>query len=326
MVLVLNAVLPVFLLAALGYFLFRIGFITRDISVGLNQLVYWVGLPSLLFHKISRQQLEWSSVSDVLSAFFLALAGTVLLAYVISWFLRIDAKSLGAFVQAAYRGNLGFIGLPIVLYSFSQGDIERSEAIAAISLAPCAIAFNIIAVALMIAHQPKTPAKRPRFLFFFLTNPLIVGGVLGVTAASLELDLPLFVDRSFEGLSNMSVPVALLGLGASLGFFGIKEFKRDLVVAIFGTTLLKILVSPLLGVVMSVFLVLDFVEARIVVIYLATPTAIASNVIVGQFGGDEKLAASSIVSATLGSILFLPLALWITGEQTWGKLLQLAGH
>ena len=320
MSLVMDAVLPVFILAGLGYFLFRIGFIKAELSRGLNQLVYWVGLPSLLFHKISHQDLNWSSVGNVLSGFFAALILTIILAYVAAILLKIDGNSFGAFIQASYRGNLGFIGLPIVLYSVTEATWERSSSLAALALAPCAIAFNVIAVLVMIRHQPRDREQRPQYLFFFFTNPLIIGGLLGILAALFHWKIPLAVDRSLEGLSNMSVPVALLGLGSSMGAFGIQGLDREFLTAASGATFLKVLVSPFLGVVCSLLLGLDFVEARIVTVYLAAPTAIASHVIVGQFRGDEKLAASATVSATVVSIFFLPIALWVTKEETWTVL------
>lgn len=320
MILVFNAVLPVFLLAALGFWLYRIGFISTEISTGLNKLVYWVGLPSLLFHKISRQHLDWGSVGDVLLAFFSALIVTILLAYLATFWLRVRSDSVGAFVQAAYRGNLGFIGLPIVLYSVSAETMERSQAIAAIALAPCAIVFNLVAVFLMIIHQPERDGARPRILLSMVTNPLIIGGAAGVLVAFLQMPVPLFLGRSFEGLSNMSVPVALIGLGSSFGAYGWEEIDRRFVLAASGSTILKVVISPLLGILFALGFQLDAVEARIVVVYLATPTAIASQVIVGQFGGDEKLAGSAIVVATLASILFLPVALWLTQEPVWSSL------
>ena len=316
----LDAVIPVFLLAGLGYLLHRIGFIKAEFSRGLNQLVYWIGLPSLLFHKIAHQQLNWSSVAHVLGAFFLALIFTIFLSYLLARLWKIDDRSAGAFVQASYRGNLGFIGLPIVLYSATPATVERASSLAALSLAPCAIAFNIIAVLIMIRHQPDSSEYRPRYFHSLFSNPLIIGGLLGIFAALFQWQIPTAVDRSIEGLSNMSVPIALLGLGSSIGVFGFREIDREFLMAALGATLLKILFSPLLGVFCALLMGLDFVEARIVAVFLATPTAIASHVIVGQFRGDEKLAASSIMTATIGSVFFIPLALWITDESIWNAL------
>ena len=322
---VLNAVLPVFLLASLGYLLSRIGFIDAQFSRGLNRLVYWIGLPSLLYHKIAHQELDWSSTAAVLYSFFAALGATILVAYLVRYLIKVAPKSTGEFVQASYRGNLGYIGLPIVLYAVSESTLERTSSLAAITLAPCAIVFNIIAVVLMVVHQPDSHQQRRGYIFALITNPLIIGGTLGVLAAVFHVRLPLFVDRSIEGLSNMSVPIALLGLGSSFGVFGIQDVNRNFVLTAAATTVLKVLISPLLGIIFSLWFQLDFVEARIVTVYLASPTAIASHVIVGQFQGDEKLAASSIVTATLASLFVLPIALWVTSESMWNQMSSIVG-
>jgi predicted permease len=85
---------------------------------------------------------------------------------------------------------------------------------------------------------------------------------------------------------------------------------------------LKGLISPLLGLLSAILLGLDALEARIAIVYLATPTAIASFVLAGQFGSNEKLAATSIIVSTFVSIVSLPLGLWVTGDDVWQWLCQ----
>lgn len=324
MIAAFNAVLPVFLLMILGFYLFHIRLMTGEFATGLNRLVYWIGLPSLLFHKIATQTLDWGSVSNVLFAFFLALAATIMIAYVISYFQKMDDATTGSFVQAAYRGNLGFIGLPIVLYSATEATGSRMEALAAISMAPAAIAFNLIAVTVLLRHQPKSETKAPNLFLSMLKNPLIISGFLGIAVATWEIKLPTFLDRSFDELSKMAVPAALLGLGASFASFGFKSLNaKSLIRHTLICSILKGLVSPCLGLVASLILSLDALEARIVIVYLATPTAIASFVLAGQFGSNEKLAATSIIVSTFVSILSLPLGLWVTGNQVWDWLSQM---
>ncbi len=101
MIAAFNAVLPVFLLMVLGFFLFHIRLMTGEFAAHLNRLVYWIGLPSLLFREIATQTLDWGSVSNILLAFFLALSGTILIAYAISFFQKMDESTTGSFVQAA---------------------------------------------------------------------------------------------------------------------------------------------------------------------------------------------------------------------------------
>ena len=49
--LVVNSVLPVFLVIAVGLALDRAGMITEAVRGGLNRIAYWVCLPALLFYK-----------------------------------------------------------------------------------------------------------------------------------------------------------------------------------------------------------------------------------------------------------------------------------
>jgi predicted permease len=43
---------------------------------------------------------------------------------------------------------------------------------------------------------------------------------------------------------------------------------------------------------------------------------------VGHLGGDQQLAATSIVFATLASVVSLPLSLMITQPQSWQAILD----
>ena len=168
MIAAFNAVLPVFLLMVLGFFLFHIRLMTGEFSAHLNRLVYWIGLPSLLFREIATQTLDWGSVSNILLAFFLALSGTILIAYAISFFQKMDESTTGSFVQAAYRGNLGFIGLPIVLYSATQATQERMP-IRSLRLQwvlPRS-AFNLIdSKRSSSRHQPQNRIQNAQFAVF----------------------------------------------------------------------------------------------------------------------------------------------------------------
>lgn len=320
---IVDAVLPVFLMMALGFLFLRLGLLTAELATALNRLVYYVALPCLLFHKIGTQDLVWSAVGSVLAAFFLALLLTISLAYLTCRWKALDTTRIGTFVQASYRGNLGFIGLPIILFSSDQSTFNNAESLAAISLAPTAIAFNIIAVFVLTRCRPDQDPSHSRVLSRIATNPLILAGFLGVMAAISPITLPGFLERSLVGLSQMAIPLALLGLGASFAGFSRSSMKQgNLLTDSILCATLKTLISPGLGLLCAVFLGLDAVEARVVMIYLATPTAIASFVMVGHLGGDQQLAATSIVFATLASVVSLPLSLMITQPQSWQAILD----
>ena len=69
MVLVLNSVLPIFAVIALGSLLKRVGLIDDRFISASDRLVYYVFFPALLFWKIGKpataQSIDWSLVPAV---------------------------------------------------------------------------------------------------------------------------------------------------------------------------------------------------------------------------------------------------------------------
>ncbi len=78
----------------------RIGFLAAEFFRGMNRLVFWVGLPPLLFYKIATSTLAGG---QALRIFWGLLGGTALcvaVAYAASTLLGLRPGSRRAFVQA----------------------------------------------------------------------------------------------------------------------------------------------------------------------------------------------------------------------------------
>jgi len=71
----------------------------------------------------------------------------------------------------------------------------------------------------------------------------------------------------------------------------------------------KTLLSPLIGYGVARAMRLDPGETRVVLILMACPTAAISYTMVRQLGGDEAVAASSIVLSTLFSSIALSIVI-----------------
>ena len=56
---IINTLLPVFLIIALGALLRKTKFVSAEFVAGLNRLVYWVALPCLLFYKLATASYDY---------------------------------------------------------------------------------------------------------------------------------------------------------------------------------------------------------------------------------------------------------------------------
>lgn len=302
--LVLNTLAPVFLLIALGALLLRVKFVTAEFLREANRLTYWLGLPALLFSQLASAFRQVGGASRMFLVMLLATLAGVLVAYVAAYFLRVRSAAVGSFVQGAFRGNLAFIGLPIMFslppVALAGGLTPRSAAL--IIVAPTMVVYNVVAVVvLLLSHHRFGFAMIRPFLRQLATTPPLLGSVAGMVFALAGWRVPGPVDKALAALGEMALPLGLLGVGGALASVRLgAEWRLPLWAA-----LLKTVGTPALGCALGWGLGLPPPELKTVLILLACPTAVVSYTMALQLRGDEPIAAGAITLSTVTSLLAL---------------------
>lgn len=310
-----NVLLPIFAVVALGAVLQRARFLPERFFHDTNQLVYWVGIPAYLFYKSAEARLEGDAATRVILALAGGLAVSVAAGYLLGFVMRMPRGSISALVQGSYRGNLAYVGLPVVLLALAtRGErTPANEAVAVLAIAATVPLYNLTAVSVLVGGQ-ESGARQMRqrireLLLRLATNPLLLSCVAGLTVMALGWKLPTPVRETFKLVGDLATPLALLGIGASLTFRNLRVHWAG---ASVGATI-KLVISPLAGLALAVPLRLAGAELQMTLLFLATPTATASYVMAQQLGADDGLAANIIVLSTFLSLFALGLVLALTG-------------
>lgn len=300
----LTLLFPFFLTLALGAALERGGFFAPGFMAGVNKLTYWVGLPILVWVSLTQAEHGDAGTGRLLTGLVLGTLASLALAWAAARLLGIKAEGVGTWMQAAFRGNLTFVGLPIVL---TLPGIPRTAAV--LAMAPMLLLYNGAAVAMLLASR-RQEAHRMGVLIVreLVRNPIIVASLAGGLFYYCDWRVWAPVDQALTLVSRMAVPLALLCIGSALVTTPIRGNRR----AVFAAALFKTVISPLLGLAVSRLLSLDPGETRVVLLLMACPTAAISYTMVRQLGGDEAVAASAIVASTVLSAVVLPVILLVT--------------
>lgn len=302
---VINSLGPVFMLVVLGVILRQSGFLSLEFFRGMNQLTFWFALPALLFVKIAIAQPPGGEVLKVTGLMVVCILIMTGVGYAVHGLMRAEAPSRGAFVQAVMRGNLAFVGVPVVFFAV---DSDRLEQVALLSLGALVPVFNITALLVLMpgagvrsarGHLPITIGKR------IFSNPLVLACLAAAPFCLTGVGLPTLVVRGGQTLGQMALPLALLSIGASLSFARLKGRRQLAVLA----TILKVGLTPILGYFGARWLGLDAGLTLVVMIFCACPTAVTSYVMAEQMHGDEVLAGSTVVMTTLAAGLSLPIVI-----------------
>ena len=310
---ILTTLVPIFALVFLGMILRQVGFASDELFRGTNRLVYYVGVPAMLFYKIAQAHIEGDAI---IRLFAVLLGGTLIataVAYGVAWLIRLPWRSVGAFVQGSYRGNTAYIGLTVVLFALAASDGTADpavEALGVLAVASVIPVYNIGAVLVLLASQENGTSLRrriPELMRKIATNPLLLASVAGLAYSASGLPMPAPVNRTLATLSQMSLPLALLGIGSGMRIGSVRDRLGPSIAA----SLVKVGVAPLAGVALTHWIGLAPAEYRIAIVYLACPTAVASYVMAEQLGGDAALAGNIVVVTTLFSMVSLAVALMV---------------
>ncbi|MFH2090775.1 MAG: AEC family transporter [Pseudomonadota bacterium] len=303
--LILNAIFPVFMLLLLGSLL-RKADITNDTFLKTSdKLVYYIFFPAMLFWKIGK------AAPDINDSFSLCLAAilAVLIVYTLSLLaiklFRISSFQAGSFSQACYRFNT-YIGMAVVINTLGEPGIRYFGILIGFAIP----IINVIAVSTLIWHSGKKQSlwrHTTHLLKALISNPLIVGCVIGLIFSRSQLSFPVFINNTLQLMTSVTMPLALISIGGSLTMQGL---KNNLLVS-FLASFLKIAALPVIGYFMFQAFDVTGIPFKAGMIFFTLPTSTAIYVLSAQLNSDTQMASAAIMLSTLLSIISLSVILLI---------------
>ena len=309
---ILQAVLPVFFVIAIGAAARRFRFIEEPFIDTANRLVYYLLLPALLFYKIGTSNFREAFNAPLVIGGYAATVATFLIATLLSRNMGITPGERGSFVQGAVRANLAYVGLPVVFSAV--GDIGLLKAGILLGfMVPLINPLAIIALVTPNANgKGRARENAAQVAYQLAINPVLLSALFGILWSLFKIPLPALADRTLAILSGTTLPLALLCLGGSFSFERARTGFRLAAIA----AGIKILLMTALAVAIYRWLDLAGDDKRVEVNMMGCQTAVVTYVMASQLKGDTNLAGTIIVLSTAAS------AVTITG---WLFLLHVAG-
>lgn len=325
---IFNSLFPIFAVIALGMILRRNGFLTHEITQGFNRFAYYFALPMFLFYKLGNAPVEAGAIGAYMITLLVATLATAVAAWLVCKPLGIAFGSRGAFIQACFRGNLAFIGYPLIMFAMFDLSVEHKAEIDGailVAITPILILYNVLSVAVLAIFNKETESD---FSWGYVgknivSNPLLWASVAGIVFQVAGFTIPTAVERTFTVVGASAFPMALLGIGSQLISIWMPEKRSEPKMIAGGAALatnlplissvLKSVLCPLIGWGVGAAFGLTGVELKVILILCGVPTAVSGYVLADQMKGDGDLAASSVVVGTACSLVTLSVLLWLTG-------------
>ena len=297
----LNAVVPLFLMMAVGYVI-RLTGLMNDISARqVNRCIFKVLLPLMLFINIYDAGDGATLRSDLL---FFAVAG-VLIEFLVSLVLVLlteqDNSRRGVMLQGMFRSNFVLFGIPIAMSLFGDSAAGTASLLIAIVI-PMFNALAVLALEMFNGQRPNLWGV----LFGIATNPLIIASLLGIAFNHFGWYLPGLLHDTMSTLGGIATPLAFVVLGASMNFSETGRCMRPLLI----TLLMKLIIYPAAFVGAAILMGFRGANLAVLLTVFGSPIAVSSFTMAQQMGGDDQLAGQLVIFSSILSIGTMFLYIW----------------
>lgn len=297
-------VLPIFIVLFIGAGLKPLGYMDENFVKSANRLIFNVCLPILLFRKISLSDLASLSVYKPIIIMVISTTIIAVSAYVFSRLTKSDKSTSGTISMNSFRANYAYMGLPVSGYAFG----DHGLLVASVLMAFVVPYVNLMSVTVLGYAAGGTSKKQ--FITNTIFNPLAVACVLGLIFSIFNISYPVFLGKSLDIVSGVTLPLALFCVGASLRLKELAKSKLQALSALF----FKLFALPALA-----YLILKITGSeiglteKILVIMLSAPSATVNYVLASKMGGNSIVAANNIAVTTVTSIASFTFWLYFLG-------------
>lgn len=285
-------ILPNFALIVVGIVLARRFKFGRDFWSGLEKLVYYVLFPALLFRSLAIAKIDFAAAAAPIAvALGFTFAG-FLLSILAGPLLALDRKLNAAGSQCGYRFNT-YVGLAVAGSLYGTPGV----AMAALLLGVMIPEANLFAVGMLARHGSRG------FLHELATHPLLLASLAGLAWNASGLGLAGFADQTLNLLAATALPAGLLCVGAAMRI----ERGQGSVAAHAWWLVVKLALVPAIASVAARELGVAGLEARILILCAALPTATNAYILAVRMAGDGSAVATQVTVGTVISMVSIPL-------------------
>ena len=300
----LNATVPVFAMIILGMLFKKIGIIDDVCASRMNKFVFLIPLPVLLFKDLAT--LDFNTIWDtkfVLFCFFITIL-CILIAPLLSFLLK-NKQNQGEFIQASYRSSAALLGIALIQNVYGKATMAPLMIIGSVPL------YNIMAVVVLSFFSPERKGLSKevwlKTIKGILTNPILIGIVVGILWSLLHLPMPTMLDKTVTSIGNVATPLGLMAMGAT---FNYKEALGDLKPALCAS-FIKLFGFCAMFLPLAIYLGFQGEQLIAILVMLGSATTVSCFVMAKNMGHTGILTSTVVMLTTIFSGFSITMWLYI---------------
>ena len=341
----LQQMIVMFLMMAVGYLCYRRQILTEEVSKKVSAIVVKVANPCMILSSaLTDQQMQGKELVQTLAIVVMMYVFLLVMAQLLPRILCIQKESRGAYAAMTVFANIGFMGFPVLAAMYGNGALLYG--------AVFQIPFNILIYTYGVAvltRKPGACAKTEQDVkaepngktgerqdaqgitaavngkseniengseqqgklqgTVEIVKKIFNIGVIACIAAMLlyflQTPVPSFLQAFITNLGNLTAPLSMMIIGASLAQMPLKELFLDKKLLLF--SLVKLLLLPAVWMIMVNRVAEQEILRGVCLVMMATPAGSMTAMLAQQYGGDYETASRGVALTTVLSVITMPL-------------------
>lgn len=359
----LQQMIVMFLMMAVGYLCYRKQILTEEVSKKVSAIVVNVANPCMILSSaLTDQQMQGKELVQTLAIVVMMYVFLLVMAQLLPRILCIQKESRGAYAAMTVFANIGFMGFPVLAAMYGNGALLYGAVfqipfniliytygVAVLTRKPgaCAKAEPNVKAEVDVKTEPdvnaevdvnaepngKTGERQDAQGITAAVNgkseniengseqqgklqgtvelvkKIFNIGVIACIAAMLlyflQTPVPSFLQAFITNLGNLTAPLSMMIIGASLAQMPLKELFLDKKLLLF--SLVKLLLLPAVWMIMVNRVAEQEILRGVCLVMMATPAGSMTAMLAQQYGGDYETASRGVALTTVLSVITMPL-------------------
>lgn len=296
MTMFMEVVFPVVVVFFIGYVVQK----WKKVDIkSVSTVAIYVLTPSLVFHTFYTAELNLQYLYMIIFAFILLMT-MILINKIYARIKNYDASLESGLILATSFMNSGNYGAPIILFAYGQTGFSY------------AVSYMVLQSLLMnffgVYYAARGGAGVIEALKAVFKMPATYAVIAALAMNFFHIPMPGNLLMTVELISAASIPVVMLILGMQLAEITLENFEWGKIA--YGVVM-RLFLSPVIAYFITLFLPLDPLLTKVLIVSAAMPTAAMIVIYAVQFNAKPKLVASITFITTLVSIATITILLYL---------------
>lgn len=288
-----------FVILGCGFIGAKLGLLKAEVIHGLSSLLMGVICPLMLiavFPSAVQEENAWDIAKSVIPYALITYPLLTGAGFLTGTLLHFRGDKRKIFTAQCLFGNMAFFGLPLVKEIF--------DPVAVVAFSFCVVIDNLF---LWTEGGQELSLK---LIIKKLSNPVIVGVLIGLALMILKVPSDLLILRSFDTIGSCAKPLALLYIGGTIALMESGSLKKAWPVVF--VIIIKLIVMPVVIFRVMTWLGVNDLARNIWTLIIALPSMASIPIMAESFGSTEAdYAAQGVFIITLASLVTIPLVVML---------------